>query len=108
MKEKSLEQEIEAYNFSKNKIEKINNYFVYASDNDDAEFTSFFGQLDSIAMQSTQKEKTLVIDLYQNESGVSKDKKKPSGLNDSSSQESNKEDSRLLKLTLRSNFEGLL
>jgi len=108
LKGKSLELEREAYNFSKNEIDKINNYFVYASDNDDTEFTSFFGQLDSIATQSAQKEKTLAIDLYQRESVVPKDKKKPSDLKNSASLESNKEDSRLLKLTLRSNFESLL
>lgn len=104
----AMEQELEAYNFSKNKIDKINNYFVYASDNDDTEFTYFFGQLDSIAMQSTQKEKSLVIDLYQSQPGTAKNTKKTSGSIVSSGQGSGAEDSRLLKLTLRSNFEGLL
>lgn len=108
LKGKSFEQERKAYDFSKSKIEKINDYFVYASDNDDTEFTSFFGQLDNIAMQSTQKEKSLTIDLYQDESGAQKDKKKPSGSKDSSSGAGGKEDSRMLKLTLRSNFESLL
>lgn len=108
LKVKSLNQEREAYNFSKNKIEKINNYFVYASDNDDTEFTSFFGQLDSIAMQSTQKDKSLVIDLYQNKPIAAKDKIKSSGSASPSSEVINVEDSRLLKLTLRSNFESLL
>lgn len=108
LKEKSLEQELEAYNFSKNKIEKINNYFVYASDNDDTEFTSFFGQLDNIAMQSTQKEKTLTIDLYQSQASTAKNTKKTSASNGASAQDSNKEDSKLFKLTLRSNFEDLL
>lgn len=105
---KSLDQERESYDFSKSKMDKINNYFVYASDNDDAEFTNFFGQLDNIAMQSTQKEKTLTIDLYQNESSAAKDKKKPSDSKDATGKNDTKDDSRLLKLTLRSNFESLM
>jgi len=108
LKEKSLKQELEAYNFSKTKIEGINNYFVYATDNDDTEFTTFFGQLDNIAMQSTQKEKSLVIDLYQDESSVVKNKNKTSSSKDTSSATGSIDDSRLLKLTLRSNFGGLL
>lgn len=108
LKEASLEQELEAFNFSKSKIEKINNYFVYASDNDDTEFTSFFGQLDNIAMQSTQKEKSLVIDLYQNASDAVKNKKKPTDSKDAVSSAGSSEDSRFLKLTLRSNYEELL
>lgn len=109
LKEKSLEQELEAYNFSKGKIEKINNYFVYASDNDDAELAYFFGQLDDIAMQSTKKEKSLVIDLYQSRLSAAKDGKKAVVSKDSFPQASGKEeDSRLLRLTLKSNFEGLL
>lgn len=108
LKVKSMDQEREAYDFSKNKIEKINNYFVYASDNDDTEFTSFFGQLDSIAMQSTQKDKSLTIDLYQNKPVAAKDKTKTSISASPSPEASNTEDSRLLKLTLRSNFESLL
>lgn len=107
LKIKSLDQELNAYNLSKSKIEKINNYFVYASDNDDMEFTSFFGQLDSIAMQSTQKEKSLTIDLYQNGS-VAANSKKTSSTSKDPVPAASKEESRLLKLTLRSNFQGLL
>lgn len=105
LKESTMDQEMEDYNFSKNKFDTVNNYFVYASDNDDTEFTAFFGQLDNIALLSTQKEKSLVIDLYQTELAVPvKGAKKPSAPADSSV----KEDSRLLRLTLKSDFEGLL
>lgn len=108
LKGKALGQEREAYSFSKSKIEKINNFFVYASDNDDTEFTSFFGQLDAIAMQSTQKEKSLDIDLYQDASVPDKSKTKSASAKVPSSAAAEKEDSRLFKLTLRSGFEGLL
>lgn len=104
LKESSMEQELAAYNFSKDKIGKINNYFVYASDNDDTEFTAFFGQLDNIALQSTQKEKSLNIELYQSEPVSVRGAKKT----DPSAQGGGKEDSRLLRLTLKSDFEGLL
>jgi hypothetical protein len=102
----AMEKELADYEFSKSKIEKINDYFVYASDNDDTEFTSFFGQLDNIALLSTKKEKSLVIELYQVQPVAVK---KTTGSASVPKQESSsKEDSRLLRLTLKSDFEGLL
>jgi hypothetical protein len=107
LKGKTLGQEQEAYDLSKNKIEKINNFFVYASNNDDTEFTSFFGQLDSIALQSTGKEESLSIDLYEiDRASAAKTVKATTG-NDSPD-EASKDESRLLKLTLKSDFGGLV
>lgn len=105
LKGKSLEEEKKAFEYSKQKIEEINDHFVYASDNDDTEFTSFFGQLDDIAVKSTQKEESLVIDLVQN---GSKAAVKSSAEKDTAGKADDKEDSRLFKLTLKSNYEGLL
>ncbi len=108
LKENLSEKEREEYDFSKDKIEKINNHFVYASNNDDADFTVFFGQLDSIATQTTQKEKSLSIELYQKKPIAPNDKKKSDGSNNSVPTKEEIENSRLLKLTLESNFEDLI
>lgn len=108
LKDKTLEQEQQDYDFSRKKIEKINNYFVYASDNDDTEFTSFFGQLDAMASKSTGQEDSLTIDLVQSGPTTEKNIKKTSSAKESSSNEAAKEDSRSLKLTLKSDFQGLM
>lgn len=108
LKGKTSEQEQDAYDFSKKKIEKINTYFVYASDNDDTEFTSFFGQLDNMASKSTSREDSLAIELFQSAPVADRNIKKTNTAKDSSAKETTKDDSRLLKLTLKSDYRGLI
>ncbi len=108
LKEKSLPAELESYNFSKNKIEKFNNYFVYKNYNDDKEFSDFFSQLDDIANKAAQKTNSLTIELYENEQSLLKEKKGQVGSAKTSVQNNDSEDSRLLKLTFRGNFESFL
>lgn len=103
LKEKSLPRELEAYNFSKDKIKKFNNYFVFAADNDDEEFSYFFSQLDNIAAET---DNSLTIDLYQDEISSLKNKKDAGDPKNSAAKKT--EDFRLLRLTLDGNFENLL
>jgi len=81
---------------------------VYASNNDDTEFTSFFGQLDGIALQSTGKEESLSIDLFEIDRASAARTVKATTEKDSPANEAPKDESRLLKLTLKSDFGGLV
>jgi len=103
LKKDALASEIKDYDFSKNKIEKINDYFVYADDNDDMAFTSFFTRLEDLAFQSTQKTNSLTIELYQSKIPAPKDKNKKASV-----QADQANDNRLLKLNFQGNFESLL
>lgn len=106
LKEATIDQEFESYNFSKRKFDSINNYFIYESDNDDTEFTAFFRQLDNTALLSTGQDKNLIIDLYQSASVAEKNTKKTAGKSGQAGKVA--EESRLLRLTLKSDFSGLL
>lgn len=100
LREDSLPAETADYNFSKSKIEKINNYFVYADDDDNIAFTSFFTQLEEIAFQATQKSNSLTMDLIQ--TTVLAPKSAPIKTSGAAN------DSRFLKLTLQGDYESLL
>lgn len=104
LREDSLPAETKDYLFSKSKIEKINNYFVYADDDDNMAFTSFFAKLEDFAFQATQKTNSLQMELYQTAVLAPKNANKsaPAKTVEAVS------DSRLLKLTLQGNYESLL
>lgn len=104
LKEKTFVSERGDYDFSQKKIEKINDYFVYADENDNMAFTAFYTRLEEIAFQSTQKTNSLIIDKYQLAVVAPKDKSK----NTPDKSVEAVSDSLLFKLTLQSNYNDLL
>lgn len=100
IREKTLEQNLENYNFAKNKFEAINNYFVDKNSN----LPEFIGQIENIATQTSNE---LNIEFIDNSTVPVKNKDSKSAAGNAKMETSGGVENYILKMNLKGTFNNV-